>query len=165
RADIGSAMAADLGLVVHAAQADSHELAPHRAGDRLPQRSLAHPGRAHEAEDRLAPRFVFGGDRKRSRTAGRGWGTVFGPDIAVLTQLLHRQIIENPLFDLFQIVVILVEDHPGLPNINGGAGVTAPGKAAQPVEIALEHPVFRRPRLHLLEPAELALRLLARVLR
>ena len=40
-ADVGAAMAADLGLVTHAAERDAHELAVHRARDRLPERGLA----------------------------------------------------------------------------------------------------------------------------
>src|SRR5439155_490314 len=70
RADVGAAVAADLGLVVHTAERGARELAPHRAGDRMPQRRLAHAGRADEAEDGLAS--AFGG-------------------AAVLAQLPHRQ--------------------------------------------------------------------------
>ena len=52
RADVGAAVAADLGLVAHAAERDAHELAVHRARDRLAERRLADAGRADEAEDR-----------------------------------------------------------------------------------------------------------------
>ena len=52
RADIGAPVAADLGLVVHAAEADAHEFAAHGAGDRLAERGLADAGRADEAQDR-----------------------------------------------------------------------------------------------------------------
>ena len=47
-------MAADLGFVVHAAQARPHELAPDRARDALAERRLADAGRADEAQDRAA---------------------------------------------------------------------------------------------------------------
>jgi hypothetical protein len=47
-------VAADLGLVAHAAGADALELAPERARDRLPERRLADAGRPDEAEDRAA---------------------------------------------------------------------------------------------------------------
>ena len=50
--DVGAAVAADLGLVVHAAQADPDELAAQGLGDALAQRRLAGAGRAGEAEDR-----------------------------------------------------------------------------------------------------------------
>ena len=52
RADVGAAVAADLGLVAHAAERDAHELAAERARDRLAERGLADAGRADEAEDR-----------------------------------------------------------------------------------------------------------------
>src|SRR3546814_11312806 len=50
--DIGAAVAADLGFVVHAAQADARELPPGRPCDALAQRRLADAGRADEAQDR-----------------------------------------------------------------------------------------------------------------
>ena len=56
RADVGAAVAADLGLVAHAAERDAHELAPERAGDALAERSLADAGRADEAQDRARGR-------------------------------------------------------------------------------------------------------------
>ena len=52
RADVGPAMAADLGLVAHAAERDADELPPKRRGNRLRQRRLADARRADEAEDR-----------------------------------------------------------------------------------------------------------------
>ena len=52
RADVGAAVAADLGFVAHAAERDPDELAVHRARDRLAERRLADAGRADEAEDR-----------------------------------------------------------------------------------------------------------------
>ena len=45
-ADVGAAVAADLGLVAHAAERQADELAVHRARDRLGQRRLADSGRA-----------------------------------------------------------------------------------------------------------------------
>src|SRR5450759_581206 len=63
-ADVGPAMAADLRLVVDAAQAHPDELAAHRAGDRLSERGLADAGRTHEAEDRAADRRSKSADRE-----------------------------------------------------------------------------------------------------
>ena len=57
RADVGAAMAAQLGLVVHAAQAEPLELAAQRPGDRLAERRLADAGRADEAQDRRLGRW------------------------------------------------------------------------------------------------------------
>ena len=50
-ADVGAAVAADLGLVAHAAEGDADELAAEGAGDRLAERRLADAGRADEGED------------------------------------------------------------------------------------------------------------------
>ena len=69
RADIGAAVAADLGLVVHAAEADADECAAHGAGDRLAERGLADAGRPDEAQDRR---------------------------LALRRQLAHRQIFDDP---------------------------------------------------------------------
>ena len=59
RAHVGAAVAADFGLVAHAAQGDARELAAQRVGHAAAQRGLAHAGRADQAEDRafdlLAP--------------------------------------------------------------------------------------------------------------
>src|SRR4029079_13592687 len=74
RADIGAPVSPDLGLVMHAAEADAHEFAVHRACDRLPERGLAHAGRPDEAQDR---------------------------SLSLWCQLSHRQIFDDPPFDLF----------------------------------------------------------------
>src|SRR2546430_4873446 len=52
RADIGSAMAADLGLVMGPAEADPDEFAPGGARDALAERGLADPGRPDKAQNR-----------------------------------------------------------------------------------------------------------------
>ena len=57
RADVGAPVAADLGVVAHAAQAAAHELATERAGDRLAERRLADARRADEQEDRTRARL------------------------------------------------------------------------------------------------------------
>ena len=48
-ADVGAAVAADLGLVAHAAEGDPHERAAQGAADRLAERRLADAGRARRA--------------------------------------------------------------------------------------------------------------------
>src|SRR4030095_10742043 len=52
RADVGPAVAADLGLAPHTAERDPHVLAAERRRDRLAERGLADAGRADEQEDR-----------------------------------------------------------------------------------------------------------------
>jgi len=43
RADVGTAVAPDLGLIAHAAEAQAVELAAHRGRDRAPEARLADP--------------------------------------------------------------------------------------------------------------------------
>ncbi len=76
-------MAADLRLVVHAAEADAHELAAHGAGDRLAERGLADAGRPDEAQDRR---------------------------LAVRRELAHGEIFDDPPLDLFQAEMVGVEN-------------------------------------------------------
>ena len=83
RADIGAAVAADLRLVVHAAEADAHEFAVHGARDRLAERGLADAGRADEAQDRR---------------------------LALRRELAHGEIFDDAALDLVEAVVVLVED-------------------------------------------------------
>ena len=87
RADVGAAVAADLGLVAHAAERDADELAAERARDRAAERGLADAGRADEAEDRA---------------------------LHVVLELAHREVLEDALLHLLEAVVILVEDRRAL---------------------------------------------------
>ena len=52
RADIGAAVAADFGLIMHAAETQPHEFAARRARNALAERGLADAGRTDEAQDR-----------------------------------------------------------------------------------------------------------------
>src|SRR2546426_4665464 len=52
RANVGPAVAADLGLVAHPAERDAHEAPAQGAGDRHAERGLPHPRRSDEAQDR-----------------------------------------------------------------------------------------------------------------
>src|SRR5262249_34903073 len=83
RANISAAMPADFCFIVHAAQGDSHELASERAGNRLAKRGFPDAWRPDEAQDGAL----------HSRL-----------------QLLHSQIVQDALFDLLQVIVILVEN-------------------------------------------------------
>ena len=84
RADVRPPVPADLGLVADAADRDADELAAERPRDRLAERRLADAGRADEAEDR--PREV------------------------ALLQLRDREVLDDPLLDLVEVEVVLVED-------------------------------------------------------
>ena len=101
-ADVGAPVAADLRLVVHAAQAHAHELAPGRLGDALAERGLADAGRADEAQDRALARGI---------------------------ELAHREVLEDALLDLVEAVVVLVEDAPRLGDVDRGLGAGRPTAA------------------------------------
>src|ERR1044071_3965976 len=76
RADVGAAVAADLGLVAHAAERDPAELAADRARDRATERGLADAGRAREAQDRA---------------------------LLVVLELADRHVLDDALLDLVEV--------------------------------------------------------------
>ena len=86
RADVRAPVAADLGLVAHAADADALEAAPERARDRASERGLADARRPDQAQDR----------------AGRHVAAPPG-------QLANRQELEDAVLDLLDVVVVGVE--------------------------------------------------------
>ena len=90
RADVGAAVAADLGLVAHAAQRLAHELAAGRAGDRAAERGLADAGRADEAQDRA---------------------------LELVGARLDREIFDDPVLDLLEPVMVLVEHRLGFGDV------------------------------------------------
>ena len=90
RADVGAAVAADLRLVAHAAERDADELAAHGARDRAAERGLAGARRPDEAQDR---------------------------SLGVLLELAHREVLEDAVLDLLEVVVVLVEDLAGVRDV------------------------------------------------
>ena len=131
-------MAADLGLVTHPAQRHAHELAAGRFRDRLAKRGLADAGRADQAQNRS--------------------GQLIGA-------LLHGEIFDDPLLDLFQAIVIGVEDLLGQLEIFLDLALFAPRDREQPVEIVAHDRRFRRHRRHLAELLEFVRRFLAGLFR
>ena len=131
-------MAADLGLVAHAAERHAHEFAAGRLGDRLAERGLADAGRTDQAQDRP--------------------GQLVGA-------LLHGEILDDALLDLLQAEVIGVENLLGERQILLDLGLLVPRDRQQPVEIVAHDGGFRRHRRHLPQLLDLVLRLLARFLR
>src|SRR5262249_33496476 len=138
RADIGPAVAADLRLVVHAAERHVHEVAAGRARDRLAERGLAHPGRTDQAQDR----------------AGQ-----------LVSTLLDGKIFDDALLDLFQAEMVVVEDLLGEYEALLDLGLLAPWDRQQPVEIVAHDGGFWRHRRHLAQLLKLVLGPLARLLR
>src|SRR4029453_11181191 len=80
--DIGTPMAADLRLVMHAAEVAARELHAERARNALAERSLADARRADEAQDRAAPLRI---------------------------ELADRKVLDDAALDLLEAVVVLVE--------------------------------------------------------
>ena len=109
-ADVGPAVPADLGVVADAPQRDADEAPAQGLGDATPERGLADPGRAGEAEDR--------------RPLVRG-------------QLAHAQVLEDAPLDLLEAVVLGVEEPAGRGEIEavGGLGRRAPRQLRQPLEV------------------------------
>ena len=133
RADVGAAVAADLGLVAHAAERHAHELAAERLGDRARQRGLADAGRADEAQDRALHRRV---------------------------QLAHGEVFEDALLGAVEAGVLGVEDAARLRQVDDLVGPLGPRQRDHPVEVGARHGVFGGGRRHLRQPIELAQRLL-----
>ena len=123
-------MAADFRLVVHTAKSDAHEFAPQRTRDGLAKRRLAHARRAHEAKNRSL----------HSRL-----------------KLLHRQVIEDALFHLLQIVVVFIENLVRLHDVDfRAARGLAPRQRSHPFQICPRNHVLRGSRSHFRQPLELA---------
>src|SRR5690606_12126055 len=101
RADVGAAVAADLGFVTHAAQRNADELALQGAGDRAAQRGLAYARRANKAQDHT---FALTADLVIILAA------LAELLFALLAQLAHSQEFEDAVFDILEAVVILVKD-------------------------------------------------------
>src|SRR4029079_12436709 len=85
-ADVRAPVAADLGLVAHAAERHADELAVERAGDRLADRRLAGAGRADQGEDRAGPLVLL--------------------DAALLAQLPDGEILDDALLHIVEAGVV-----------------------------------------------------------
>ena len=138
RADVGAAMAADLGLVAHAAERRASELASQRARDRAAERRLADAGRADEAEDRTL---------RRRR------------------ELAYREELENAVLHLLEIVVVRVEDVARGLQVEPIFGLFRPRQVDDPLDVGPDQVAVRRVLGQGGEPLQLALGLRARDLR
>ena len=138
RADVRAPVAADLGLVAHAAEREAHELAVERLRDALRERRLADAGRAREAQDRPA--------RLRD-------------------ELAHGEELEDALLDLLEAVVVLVQDLLGALDVLRLARRLLPGHRHEPVDVVARDGGLGGDVRHRLEPLELGERLLLRLLR
>ena len=142
-------MTADLRLVADAADADAFELPAERPCDRTTKRRLSDSRRADEAENRP------------SGLSGAGGNTI---PAACGHQRPHRKELEDPVLDLLDVVVVLVEHFPGMRQIEVVLRRFVPRQRRDPLEIATHHPVLSHRRLQALEPGQLPVDLLSDLL-
>jgi len=131
--DVGAAVAANLRLVTHAAQADAHELAAQRAGDGAAERGLARARRADEAQDGTAQ--IVGGDA----TDG--------------------DVLQDAVLDLLQPVVVGVEHGGGVGHVEIVGRLLHPRQVENPVDIGADDADLRRHWRHGRQPREFLFRL------
>ncbi len=112
-------MAADLGLVAHAAERHPDELAVRRTRNRLPERGLADARRADQAQDRR---------------------------LQLVDALLHGQVLENAVLDLLEPVVVVVQHLLGVAQVVVDPAALLPRQADQRVEIVAHDRRFGRHR-------------------
>src|SRR5215831_12148978 len=109
-------MAAYLSFVAHASERDAHKLAVHGIGNRTSKGRLADTGRSDE-------------------TQNRGFALRF--------QLEHSEVLENPLLDFFQIVMIAFENLASLDNVDFLSREEIPRQRHKPVQISSRDGIFR----------------------
>src|SRR5262249_366345 len=140
RADVGAAVAADLGLVADAAERHADELASGRLGDRFADRGLARSGRPDQREDD-ARAAIFG-------------QSALGP------QLPYGEVLRDPALHVVEPFVVGVEHFTGTERVEAILPRLRPGQRQQPVEIGADHGRFAIRLAHPFEAVELTLGLL-----
>jgi hypothetical protein len=138
RADVGAAVAADLGLVANAAERHADELAPGRARDALAERGLADSRRPDQAQDRR---------------------------LHLVDALLHREVLEDAVLDLVEAVVVLVEHLRRERQVLLDLGLLRPRQVDQRVDVVADDRRLGRHRRHELQLLELGVGLLLGLLR
>jgi len=101
----------------------------------MSERRLAHAGRADEAEDGLAS--ALGG-------------------AAVLAQLPHREVLDDALLDLVEVVMVVVEDRARLGHVDLAAGGRVPRQRDHQVEVGADDRRLGRRARDALEARDLA---------
>ncbi len=132
-ADVGAAVAADLGLVAHPAQAHAHELPVEAAGDGLAEAGLADPRRTNQAED---GRLVVG-------------------RFHVLGELPDGEELQDALLGLLEGVMVLVEHRLAVEDVEVLLVHLAPGQVDEGVEVRADDGGLGRAARHLVQPVDL----------
>ena len=130
-------MAADLRLVTHATEGDADEGTPGGVGDRLTEGRLADARRSDEAEQRA---------------------------LGVAGQLEHRDVLEDALLDVLETVVVLGELGGDLVEIDVRLAPLVPRQVGDELEVVPDDVDLGALAAHALEPAQLAVDDLLRVL-
>ena len=113
--DIGAAVPSDLRLIPDAPQADPHIFPLQCPGYALADAGLSGSGSAHKQKN------------------GTG---------LFLIQRHHSNLLDDPLFGLFQSKMIFIQNLSGLGQINGNRFFLFPGKAGNKIQIIIKHAVF-----------------------
>ncbi|KAF5052999.1 hypothetical protein DSECCO2_402880 [anaerobic digester metagenome] len=108
RPDVGPPVPPDLCLILDAAEADPDVLPPQCVGDALAEARLPGAGRAGEEEDRA---------------------------LLLLLELHDREVLDDPLLDLLEPVVVALEHLPGLVDVDDLLLLDRPGEVEQEVEV------------------------------
>ena len=129
RADVGFAVAADVGLVAHAAEGEPGVFPVQGAGDADADGGFADAGRADEAEDL---------------------------PLLVGCELVHGEEVEDAFLDLLQAVVVVVEDLGRLLDVDRVLRLLVPRQGEQPFDVVADDARLGVHVVHALEAVELA---------
>ena len=130
-------MTANFGLIAYPAQRRTNELASQGSCDRSAERRFPDAGRADKAQDRA---LAFG------------------------SQLSNGEKLEDPLLDLLEVEVVLVEDGACGCNIEIVGAVRCPGQRGHPIEPGPCHRRLGAFGVHGPEPSQLPVHRLPRFL-
>ena len=108
---------------MHSTKRDTGKFSSQSTRNRLAERGFTYPWRSNQAED-LSLTFTL------------GLPTLAG---LTLTQLAHRQKIDNALFDPLQAVMVFIENIHRPFKTERIPGPLCPGQSEHPVDIGTEH--------------------------
>ena len=134
-------MAANVSLVVNAAERDARELASERSRDRLAERGLADAGRSDQRDDRA------------------GSAPAEHRETALLAQLAHGEELDDAVLHVVEAGVVLVEDATRVGEVVVVLGAHVPRDVEHPVQVRADPAVLGVLLAGALQPAELALHL------
>src|SRR5437016_2025067 len=149
-------MTTNLGLVANTTERHPCKFATERTGDGLPQRGFTDPRRANETENGFAVDGTHGllGFQWLRRTDILRLYTILMRChlattlylfcLAVFLQTAYRQVFQNTVLDLFQVVVVLLEDLACMRYIDLGPSALIPGQADQQFQVGADDAIFGR---------------------